>query len=427
MQVTKTEKEDRQVELQIEMTVEEVEPFLEKVAKAAQKHMKLDGFRPGKVPMEKVREQLGEAAIMKDAFLDIVQDALPKAIEQEKLEVVGQPSVDLEKMAPGNPLIFKATMSLMPTVKLGDYKSLKAKAKEVTIDEKELNSTVDALREMRATEKLVLRKAKEGDKTMIDFDITIDGVPIEGGKAVDAPVVLGNGHFLPDIEKNVVGMEAGEEKEFTMSFPADYFKKEVAGKDAQVKVKVKNVYEVELPEMTDEFAATLGDFKTVDDLKKEIEKNMLGEAEMKEKQRLELEILEEIIGKSEFDVFPAPMIDGEIRKMIGELQQDITQRGLEWNQYLTHIKKSEDDLKEEFKEKAQKRLKIAVTSRAIAKEEKIEVSNAEVAAEIEKAKGDFKDSPEQADQFDSPEFKDYAKAYLMNQKTFEKLLSYAAK
>jgi trigger factor len=294
----------------------------------------------------------------------------------------------------------------------------------VTLDKKAVDETIEALREMRATEKIVLRKAKDGDKAVIDFEILMNGVVIEGGAAKDTPVFLGKGQFLPEIEKNIIGMGAGEERAFTITFPKDYFKRDLAGKEAKAKVKVKGVYEIEKPKVDDAFAKATGNFVSAKELREKIEENIKAEAELKERQRLEMAVLDEIVEHSTFDPFPESMIDAEIHKMIHELQHDITSRGLAWEEYLKHIKKTEEDMHKEFAPNAEKRLKVAIATREIAKAEKIEVTNAEIAAEVEKVKEQYKDHPEQLGQFDTEDFRSYVRAFLMNQKTFEKLTSY---
>lgn len=425
MKVDKKDLPKKQIELTVELTPEEVKPYLDKAAEKISQDVEIPGFRKGKVPFDVLKKNVGEATIYEEAFYHIVNKTLPQIIVDEKIDFIGQPKVDAEKIAPGNPLVYKAIVTLMPDVKLGDYKTLKAKKNEVKPDEEKLKATFEDLKKMQAKEKVVLREAKDGDKAEIDFEIKMAGVAIEGGTGKNTPVIIGEKKFIPGFEEALLGMKAGDEKDFKVTFPKDYFQKNLAGKEHDAHVKVHNVYERSLPEIDDEFAKALN-FKTADELKKKVEENIKAEVQQKEDERFELAILEEIMDKSEFDEFSDDLINAEVDKMVHELKHQVEDTGGKFEDYLKNIKKSEDEVREGFKPKAEKRLKTALVSREVAKAENIKVEDKEIDAELEKIKQMYGQMPEMQKQFEAPEYRNYVGNMLTNRKVFEKLAAYAS-
>lgn len=423
MIVTKKILPKSQVELTIEVSVEEAAPFIEKAAARISKEVNIKGFRPGKVPYDVLKQHIGEAAIYEEAFKDIVDDTYPRAVDQEKLMVVGRANIDVEKVAPGNPFVYKATAPLMPKVELGDYKSLKTKKPEVKMDEKKFDQTLADLRKMRAKEKLVTREAKKGDKVVIDFDIKIDGVSIEGGKAEKQSVMLGEGNFIPGFEDGVEGMKKDEKKEYPVTFPKEYFKKDLAGKKAIAHITLHDVYEMELPELTDEFAKELN-FESVEKLKNEIRENIKRELEQEVQEKFELDVIEEVIKKSKIEELPEQLIEDECEKMLRELEQDIVQRGLKFDDYLTHMKKTRDELKDGFKEAATKRIHAAIVLREVAVAEDIKAEAAEIEKELSEMKEKYKNMPDLIMQLDSPAYRARMENIMVHRKTFERLASF---
>lgn len=417
MKVTSQTLPKSQVELTIELSVEEVQPYVEKAAKRIAQDVDIKGFRKGKVPYDVLKQNVGEATIYEEAFNDIVEETYKQAIEQEKLIVVGRANIDLEKIAPGNPVVYKATVPLLPKLTLGDYKNLKAKKENVKLDEKKLKKTITDLRRMRAKEKLVNREAKKGDKVELDFEVKVGGVVIEGGKAEKQSLTVGEEKFIPGFEDEVLGMQKGEEKDFELHFPKDY-KKGLAGKKANFHVKVHEVYEVELPELNEEFAKELN-FDSVKHLTGEIEKNIMRELEEEAQQKFELAALEEIAEKSEIAELPDQLLDEEVEKMIAELKHDTGQQGVKFEDYLTHLGKGEADLRKDMRKSAEKRIVAAIIMREIATVENITVSAADVDKELVELKKLYEQLPEAMAQIDSPAQRTRIENRLIHQKTFE--------
>lgn len=419
MNVTKKELPKRQVALTIEVSVAEAQPWIEKTAKKVSEDVKIPGFRPGHVPYDVLKKHVGEAAIYQEAFQAIVEETYPKAVEQEKLPVLGRAKIDVEKLAPGNPIVYVATVSLFPDVKLAELKKIKARRVEVKVDQAELDKTMKELRQIRASEALVMRAAAKGDKVLVDFQLTVDGVQAEGGQASKMPLVIGEGRFIPGFEEQVTGMVKDQEKDFELIFPAEYFKKELAGKQGKFHVKLVEVYEVKLPELSDEFAKEL-QFKDLADLKVTIEKNISTELEKKESDRFEAALLSELAEKSKISDLPEDLIKDESDKMLHELRGEIEQRnGLKFEDYMVHIKKTEEELMESFKPRAAERLKVALVARVIAEEQKLAPTPAEVEAEMKKQAVQFAGVPEMMEQMSHPAYKRYVENTLAHRKVIE--------
>lgn len=425
MIVTQQDLPKRRVALTIEVSEDEACPLIERVAKKISEDVKIPGFRPGHVPMDVLKKHVGEASIYQEAFQSIVEKTYVQAIEQQKLPIVGRASIDVQKLAPGNPIIYVATVSLFPEVKLGKLEKLKARKKKVEVDAKELEKTLNELRKMRATEVLVNRAAAQGDKVLVDFTVKVDGVVIEGGKAEKMPLVLGEGRFIPGFEDHMMGLAKGAQKQFTLPFPDNYFKKELSGKTGEFSTTLQEVYEVKSPELNDELAKEL-QFKDVADLKSAIEKNIATELEKKETDRFEAELLNELAEKSKFSDLPDDLIDDETDKMLEELRGEIErENGLKFDDYLAHIKKTEEDLKKDFHERAEQRLKVALVARSVADQEKITVSEADVDAELKKLREQFSQVPDFSAQMENPGYRRYLSNMMAHRKVVEKLASYA--
>lgn len=423
MQVTSKRLPKTQAELTIELSPEEVQPYVETAAKRISQEVEIKGFRKGKAPYDLLKQHVGEATIYEEAFNDIVQATYPKAVDQEKLQVVGRANIQVEKIAPGNPVVYKATVPLMPKVTLGDYQKLKTKKETTKLDEEKYNRTLEDLRRMRAKEVLVNREARKGDKTVFDFVVKVDGVAIEGGTAQQQSLVLGEAKFIPGFEDNLIGTKKGDEKDFTLEFPKDYFKKDLAGKPASFHVKVHDVYEIQLPELNDAFATEMN-FKTLTELQEEIKKNILRELEQETQEKFELAVIEEIMSKSTFEEVPEQLLDEETDKMVWEIEQDVLQRGLKFEDYLQHMKKTREEMKKEFSQPAEKRIKAALVMREVAVAEKIVVDPADVQKEIDDMKKVYEQVPGAVEKIDSKDNRSRLENVLFHKKTFAKLEEY---
>lgn len=411
------------VELTIELTPEELKPHLQQAVAEISKEITVAGFRPGKAPYEIMEKRVGAMKIYQQAAEKAIQKTYPQAIIDNKLLTVGPPKISVEKIAPNNPFVYKATASLLPSVKLGDYKKIKQGKREVRVEEKEVEGTLQNLRKMFGKEKRVSRPVQKGDKVEMDMDTYVDKVPIDGGKSENHPVTVGEGHFIPGFEDNLIGLAEGQAKEFQLKFPKEYHRKDLAGRPVDFKVKVKSVFEIEKPDLDDNFARTVGKFEKLDDLRRQIEKNIHQEKTAKEQQRWELAVVEQIINKSSFDEIPDILVETELHKMLHELEHEVTQQGMKFEDYLSSIKKSKEDLEKEFQPRAIKRVKTALVLRKIAEEENITVSDGEIDKEVERNKLQYQNNPEVLKQISMDEYRNYLKSVLRSQKVFEFLAS----
>jgi trigger factor len=426
MQVTSKKLPKTQVELTIELSVDEVQPYVQKAAQRISKEVNIQGFRKGKVPYDILKQHVGEATVYEEAFNEIVDATYPKAIEQEKLMVAGRAQIDVEKIAPGNPVIFKVTVPLLPTVTLGEYKTLKAKREQPKLDDKKFEKTLHDLRKMRASEKLVDRACKKGDKAVIDFDVKINGVSIEGGQGKEYGLMLEEGQMIPGFVDGVIGMKKEEEKDVDVTFPKDYHKKDIAGAKATVHFKVHNVYEVVLPELSDEVAKEMN-FDSLEKLKEAIRENIMKELEHEAREKFEVAVIDEIVGKSTIEELPDQLISEETDKMIRELEHDVTQRGMQFDDYLKHVKKTREELKKELAVTAERRLKAALTVRELAVAEKITVDTAEVEKELTELRKAYANVPEAMERLSSSGQRERIENMLIQKHLFEKLEAYTKK
>ncbi len=408
-----------QVELTIELSQEEIGPYQEQAAKSLSYGTKIAGFRPGKAPYEMVERELGTMKILQEAAELAIEKSFTEAIIENKLVTIGPPQVTLEKLAPGNPLSYKAIVSLLPKVDLTDYRKVKAVKREVKVEPKEIDETVENLRKMYGKEKLVTRPVRKGDKVEIDLDTYMDKVPIDGGTSKNHPVVIGEGHFIPGFEDSVIDMAAGQTKEFQLKFPKEYHRKDLAGKPVEFKVKVNNVFEIELPVVDDSFAKMLGQFEKLDEMRAQIEQSIHRDKANKEQQRWELEIVNQLITKSSFGDIPEILMETELHKMMHELEHEVTGEGMKFDDYLQSIKKSKEELEKEFRPQAEKRIRTALVLREIATKEKIQVSDGELDKEIADHQKQYEKRPEIAEQLKKPEYRDYLRNILRSQKVFK--------
>ncbi len=428
MQVAKKDLPKSQAEIVIELSIAELTPYLVKAAEEISKDKKIPGFRPGKAPLEIVIKNAGEMVVYQTAAGIAIEATVYQAIDEQKIEIVDQPKIEVQKLAPGNPFIYKATVALVPKIKICDFEKIKVKPiAETKIEEKQIEKVLNDIQKMRAKEVLEDKTAEKGNRVELDFDTFMDNVPIDGGQAKKHKLTIGDGQMIPGFEENIIGLKSGQEKEFELSFPKEYHEKKLAGKKAEFKIKLQAVYKVELPEINDDFAKGFG-LPSLEGLRKNISSNIEQEQQQKEKQRLELEIIEQLIEKSEFEEIPEVLIDQETHKMVHELEDNIARQGMKFDDYLSHLKKTEADLRLDFAVDAIKRVKTGLIIRQIAKQENIQATEKEIDDETERTLATYKMNPAYADQLNKLEENlrsEHAKQYfgnvIANRKTMELL------
>jgi len=304
------------LELKIEVLPKDIEKFIQETIESVVQEEEFPGFRKGKVPPEIVKKRYSEMDLLNKSLNKIISVTYYEVLIKEKILAVGQPKIEILKIAPNNPLVYKATLALLPRVKLAEYSNIKVKKRKIEISNEERDKLLKEIQKMRAKETLVNRKAKMGDKVLVDINMSINKIPLEGGQSKNTAIFLGDSLFLPGLDKKIVGMGKNEIKEFTLLYPEDHYDKKLAGKKVEFKIKVNAVYQIDSPEINDEFARSVGKFKNVNELKDKLKENLKLEAEEKENQRLESEILEKIVQNSEFEEIPEILLDNIKEKMI---------------------------------------------------------------------------------------------------------------
>lgn len=381
MQVTKEILKDNKVKLTIEVEAGKLALASNAAYAKLAPSVKVAGFRPGKAPKNIVEKEIGSERFKAEILDIILPESYYEAVMQEKLEVVGSPEVKVLKFVPTDGLTYEATVEIMPEFKLPDIKKIQVKRQGIKVTDKEIQEVLDDLAKQLSKTAKVERPAKLGDKVEIDFEGFIGGMPFEGGKSQNHPIVLGSGSFIPGFEEQVVGMKADEERDVEVSFPADYHAENLKGKKATFKVKLHHVEEVVLPEINDAFASQVGPFKDLPALRADIEKQLIYTKELQERRRVEDEILAKLVEKTKFTA-PSSLISQEQHRMVHEAENNLAQQGIQMPQYLEMIKKTMEDIEEEMKPEAEKRVKVGIVLTQIAKDGNYSASDKEIEESI---------------------------------------------
>lgn len=423
---------ESEIEIQVTLLYAEFEPFVKKAAVALSQEIEIEGFRKGKAPLAKVKERVGEHAIYERAANLAIRETYPKILESTLQELkeknhreiipIGHPEVSVTKLAPGNELHYTVRISLLPEVVLPDYKKIAERVfkgkKEISVTDEEIEKTLHWVRESRTALVTVDREVAEGDQAEVDFEVRHGGVKIEQGESRSHPVIIGKGKFIPGFEKELVGMKAGEEKSFTVRAPDDWYEKGLAGKALDFKVSLTLVQERRVPDLTDEFVKNLGNFSSVEALKKSIYEGIEQEKQEKERQRVRALVIDEIAKDTKTEV-PEVLIETELKKMIGELQSGVGNMGMKWEDYMLHIKKNEKELLTDWKPDALRRVRAALVLREIANCEALEAREAEIEDRANRYLEQFKTAEEAEKKIDSEELREYTRGVLRNEKVFE--------
>lgn len=424
MQVDKKILEKSQIELTVELSVEEFAPFIEKGVKKIAEQVKIEGFRPGKAPLEILKAKVGEMAILEEAAQLAVNKTLDDVIAEkiDEFKAVGQPAVNISKLAPNNPLEYKVTLSILPEIKLGEYKNLGIKEDKAVVEEKELEKLLNDLREMRVKEVLVEKdkEVKNGDKVVVDIKLFDGKVPIEDGVHKDLAVVTGKNYFVPGFDEKLFGAKTGAELKFKLAYPESHHQKNLAGKMVNFEVKVKSIFQRELPELNDEFAKGF-QTKSLAELKSALKENVLNEKKRELDLKSEAEMISKIIENAKIGDIAEVLIESESRNIMAELEQSVARQGGKFEDYLSHLKKTKDELILDMLPNAIKRIKSALVIREIAVEEKIEVSEKELEEKTAELKEQYKDNTEVQKMIAEEAYKSYLKNILTNEKILHKL------
>ncbi len=414
--------EKNQIKLTFTLTQEEMFPYLQEAAVRLSEQTAIPGFRPGKAGFDVVKQRLGEMKILEEALEPMIRKSFVEAVLAQNLETVGSPKIDVEKMAPGNDLVFSATVTRMPkAIELANYKSLSIEPKKTDLDEKEIDLALRDLQRMQTKETRAPKDTpiKGSDKVVIGVDIKKDGVSIEGGQSPNHAIYLTEEYYIPGFKEQIIGLKEGDAKSFTLPFPENHVQKMLAGQVAEFDVTIKEIFHLEPPTLDDAFAVSLG-MKDFAVLKEAIAHNMKEEKQREEDARQEREMLELVAKKSQFEEIPDLLLNEEINKMIGELKHGVESQGLEFDTYLSNLKKTLVQLKMDLTPQALIRIKVALAMRAVALQEKIEVEESEIDAELDRIAKRYEDKETKARIY-APEYREYIEQILRNRKVIETL------
>lgn len=378
----KTEK--NQGVLTVEADEKTVADALDQAFRKVRRKVNVPGFRRGKVPRKIFESRFGVEALYQEALDLLLPKTYEQAVQETGIEPVDRPKIDIEQLEKGKSLIFKATVTVKPEVVLGQYKDLEIEEKEFAVNEEDVEKELQNMQKQQGQlEAVEDGEVQEGDFVIIDFEGLVNGKPFEGGKAEKYNLEVGSGAFIPGFEEQLIGLKPEEEKEIEVTFPEDYNVKDLAGKPAVFQVKLHEIKRLNLPELDDEFAQDVSDFDTLEELKADIEKNLKEKAEKEKENYIREQVVELASKNAEVDI-PEVMITHEVDHMLHQFEHQLSYQGLNLDTYKKFTGLDEQALKEQFKEDAQKKVKNSLVLEAIAKAEKIEVTEEDIEKEIKR-------------------------------------------
>ena len=380
VQVEKLEK--NMAKLTIEVSSEKLDAAIEKAFQKQKNSISVPGFRKGKVPRQMIEKMYGPEVFYDEACNILIPDAYEEALDECTEEIVSRPEITVEQIKKGEPFIFSAKVALKPPVKLGKYKGVTIEKVDATVTDEDVDKAVEKERQNNARNiEVTDRAVKDQDMVVLDFEGFVDGVAFEGGKGENHPLTIGSGAFIPGFEEQLIGAQIGKETEVNVTFPEDYQAEELAGKAAVFKCTIKEIKEKELPELDDEFASEVSEFDTLDEYKKDVRKN-LEESKAKEaKDEKEARVIEAIVKEAEMEI-PDAMIETQQEQMLDEFAQRMSMQGLSMEQYYQFTGATREKLLDSVRPQAEERIKSRLVLEAIAKEEKIEATEADVEDEM---------------------------------------------
>lgn len=380
----KIEKTENKDELKLEFTIaaEKFDEAIKKVYSRNAKYFNIPGFRKGKAPMNIVERYYGDEIFYEDAFNEVVPPVYDVELKENNIEAVSRPDIDVKQIGKGQDLIFTAVVQTKPEVKLGKYKGIQLKKVEYNVSDEDIEHELGHMQERNA--RLVSvedRAVKKDDITVIDFEGFVDGVAFEGGKAENHELTIGSNTFIPGFEDQIIGMKIDEEKEIKVTFPEEYFSEDLKGKDATFKVKLHEIKKKEMPKLDDEFAKDVSEFDTLEELKASIKEKLEEENTKKAKYETEDSAVKAVCDDVELDI-PSGMIETEIDNMTREIEQRLRYQGMNLDNYLQMIGKTNEEFRKEYEEQAKTSVKNKLVLEAIIKAENIEADKETVDAKL---------------------------------------------
>ncbi len=383
MKVEMTKKETNVVELKVEVPQDQVEQAIAKAYVKTRKDYSVPGFRKGKVPRNILEKRYGIEIFYEEAANILIQDTYPQVVEEQKLEPVDHPDITVDQFDCEQPFIYTATVTVCPELKLGKYKGLKIVKEEKQVADEDVEAEIKALQDSKA--RLIALEADtvaaNDDQVIIDFVGKMDGEEFEGGTGANYPLALGSGSFVPGFEEQLIGAKQGEKVLVKLTMPQEYHSEELAGKEVEFEVEIKEIKRKELPALDDDFAKEVGDYETLTALKDFIRERLEDRARQEAADKLRHDVLEAVREKAEVDI-PGIMIENETKAMLRQMENRFSQQGLKFEDYLSYSGKSLDDIMAEMRPGAEKNVKTELLLDTVSKVENISVEEAELEEEI---------------------------------------------
>ena len=382
--------EKNMAKMTVEVPAEEFEKAIKDAFAKNKNRFNIPGFRKGKAPLAMVEKMYGVEVLYEEAANLVLDKSYPDAAEESGLEIVSRPEIDLVQIEKGKDFIYTATVAVKPEVTLGEYKGIEVERAVVEVTDEDVENELKKVQNQNSRLLTVEdRPVQDGDQTLIDFDGYIDGKQFDGGKSEDYSLTIGSHSFIDTFEEQLIGKNIGEECEVNVTFPEQYHAKELAGKPAVFKVKIKEIKVKELPELNDEFAEEVSEFDTLDEYKNDIRAKLLESKEKTATTENENRVVGKVVENASMDI-PEPMIDTQVRSMINDYARRMQSQGMSMEQYMQYTGMTLDSLQNETKPQDEKSIRTRLVLEAVVKAENIQVSDEMVEEEIQKMADSYK-------------------------------------
>ncbi|MFP4456339.1 MAG: trigger factor [Clostridia bacterium] len=369
-----TEKIDANVvELKVEVPVERVEDALQRAYKQVVRQITLPGFRKGKAPRKLLESRFGVEIFYEDALDILLNESYVEAIEEAQIEPVDTPEVKETNLEQGQPFTYTATVTVMPEPELGQYEGIEADKEIVNVSQEDIDKEIEATRESHSRLVTVEDEAKKGDTVVIDYEGFVDGEAFGGGQADNHLLELGSNSFIPGFEDQLIGTKAGDEVDVIVTFPENYQSDELAGKEAKFEVVVHEVKRKEVPELDEDFVLEVSEFETVEEYRKDVKEKLMEAKEQQAEAKFKNSLLNKVVENSNVEI-PDALVESEIDRMLEDTKRSMQQYGIGIEQYAQMLGKTIEDLREDMREQAAKRVKTDLVLGAIVKKENIEIN-----------------------------------------------------
>jgi trigger factor len=422
MNVTATPVAKSSIKLEVELPPERLTRAVDDAVRRLSRRTRVPGFRPGKAPRNMLERVLGPGVVLDEAVEHLVQDAYRQALIDKEILPLANADVNVDQAEEGKPVRFTATVPVRPDVELGDYKNFNFKPEIETIDDAKVDHVIEELRDQNATLSPVEdRGAQKGDYAVVAFEGTRDGQPFEGGSSERMPLILGDGRFVPGFEENIEGLRVGESKEFDVTFPDDYPAEDMAGKVVHFNATLRELREKILPEATDGFAQSMGDYPDLATLKEEIRQRLGRNSLDKARHEFADRIIEYAVANATLEL-PDVLVDQEVEVMHDEFRATLARQGITEEAYLKVVEKSAEDLHADFRPRSEHRVKVLLVLSKIATQEGIEVPPEDIEAEVLRGRERYARDQKLVRYYESERGRNFIQTTLRRTRVVEKLV-----